>query len=40
MRSPKNVAKAQGQDPDFGPVVDRLSRDWKKPTDKELQPLS
>ena len=33
--SPKNVAQAQGQDPDIGPVEDRLSRAWKKPPDKK-----
>ena len=33
--SPKNVAQAQGQDPHIGPVVDRLSRAWKKPPDKK-----
>ena len=33
--SPKNVAQAQGQDPYIGPVVDRLSRAWKKPPDKK-----
>ena len=38
--SPKKVAQAQGQDPDIGPVVDQLSREWKKPFDEELQPLS
>ena len=31
----KNVAQAQGQDPDIGPVEDRLSRAWKKPPDKK-----
>ena len=36
----KNVAQAQGQDPDIGPVVDQLSPELKEPTDKELQPLS
>ena len=40
MWSPKNVAQAQAQDPDIGPVVDRVSREWKKPTAEELQPLS
>ena len=38
--SPKNVARAQAQDPDIGPVVDRVSREWKKLTAKELHPLS
>ena len=33
--SPKNVTQAQGQDPDIGPVEDRLSRAWKKPPDKK-----
>ena len=33
--SPKNVAQAQGQDPDIGPVEDLLSRAWKKPPDKK-----
>ena len=32
--SPKNVAQAQGQDPYIGPVVDRLSRAWKKPPEE------
>ena len=38
--SPKNVAQAQAQDPDIGPVVDQVSREWKKPTAEEFQPLS
>ena len=38
--SPTNVAQAQAQDPDIGPVVDRVSREWKKSTVEEFQPLS
>ena len=38
--SPKNVARAQAQDPDVGPLVDQVLREWKKPTAEELQPLS
>ncbi|KAL9952487.1 hypothetical protein ACROYT_G039751 [Oculina patagonica] len=40
LRSSKNVARAQSEDPDIGPVVDRLLQEWKKPTDEELRPLS
>ena len=29
------MAQAQGQDPNIGPVVDRLSREQKKPPDKK-----
>ena len=36
----ENVAQAQSEDPDIGPVVDQLLREWKKPTDEELRPLS
>ena len=38
--SPKNVARAQAQDPDIGQLVDQVLREWKKPTVEELQPLS
>ena len=38
--SPKNVARGQAQDPDIGPLVDPVLREWKKPTVEELQPLS
>ena len=38
--SSENVARAQSEDPDIGPVVDRLLLEWKKPTDEELRPLS
>lgn len=31
-----NVARAQSEDPDVGPVVDQLLREWKTPIDKEL----
>lgn len=34
--SSENVAQAQREDPDIGPVVDQLLREWKKPTDGEL----
>ena len=34
------MAQAQREDPDIGPVVDQLLREWKKPTDDELRPLS
>ena len=40
LRSPKNGARAQAQDPDIGPLVDQVLREWKKPTVEELQPLS
>lgn len=36
----KNVAQAQGQNSDTCPVVGQLSRELKKLTTKELQPLS
>ena len=29
--SPKNVARAQAQDPDIGPLVDQVLQEWKKP---------
>ena len=38
--SPKNVARAQAQDSDIGPLVDQVLRDWQKPTVEELQPFS
>ena len=38
--SPKNVTRAQALDPDIGPLVDQVLREWKKPTVEELQPLS
>lgn len=31
--SSKNVARAQSEDPDIGPVVDQLLQEWKKPTE-------
>lgn len=34
------LAQAQGEDFDIGLVVDELLREWKKPTDGELRPLS
>ena len=34
------MARTQSEDPDIGPVVDQLLREWKKPTDEELRPLS
>ena len=34
--SSENVGQAQREDPDIGPVVDQLLREWKKPTDGEL----
>ena len=40
LRSTKNVARAQAQDPDIGPLVDQVLREWKNPTVEELQPLS
>ena len=39
-RSPKNVARAQAQDPDIDPLVDQVLWKWKKPTVEELQPES
>ena len=36
----ENVARAQSEDPDIGPVIDQLLREWKKPTDEELRRLS
>ena len=38
--SPKNVAQAQAQDPDVGPLVDQMLQEWKKPSAEELQPLT
>ena len=38
--SSENVVQAQSEDPDIGRVVDQLLREWKKPTDGELRPLS
>ena len=33
-------ASSKREDPDIGPVVDQLLREWKKPNDEELLPLS
>ena len=38
--SSENVAQAQHKDPDIGPVVDQLLREWNKQTNGELRPLS
>jgi len=38
--SSENVAQAQREDPDIGPVVDQLLRECKKPADGEPRPLS
>ncbi|KAL9970389.1 hypothetical protein ACROYT_G022754 [Oculina patagonica] len=35
--SQEAIAQAQREDPDIGPVVEQLSREWKKPTFEELQ---
>ncbi|KAL9985590.1 hypothetical protein ACROYT_G008012 [Oculina patagonica] len=38
--SQEGIAQAQREDPDIGPVVEQLSRDWKKPTFEDLQSMS
>ena len=40
MWSSENVAQAQSEDPEIGQVVDQLLREWKRPTNGELRPLS
>jgi len=34
----KNVARAQSEDPDIGPVVDQLLQQWKKSTVRNSDP--